>query len=71
MTVKQQEMPMTTTQAAEYLGLALDTVRQYVHRGVIRATKVGPIYLLTKAECDRYRRERKPAGNPNLRKKKA
>ena len=71
MRVNQYEMPMTTTQAAEYLGLALDTVRQYVHRGLIRGTKAGPIYLITKAECDRYRRERKSVGNPNLRKNKA
>lgn len=66
---KNDNFPMTTTQAAEYLGLAANTVAVYVTRGLIKARKVGPINLITKAECDRYLRERRPRGNPNLVKK--
>ncbi len=60
------EFPMTTRQAADYLGFAEDTVRQYIHRGLIKARKLGPIHVITKAECDRYKRERRSPGNPNL-----
>ncbi len=34
---KAVDFPMTTTEAAKYLRLSLDTVRQYVHRGLIQA----------------------------------
>jgi len=57
---------MTTAEAAKYMGLALDTVRQYVHRGVISATKFGHLHVITKAECDRYLREKRGPGNPQL-----
>lgn len=69
MTRKHELFPMTTTQAAEYLGLTRNTVAVYVQRGLIKASRVGPINLITKAECDRYLRERRPRGNPNLLKK--
>ena len=55
---------MTTTEAAKYLNLAEDTVRQYIRRKLIRAKKAGPIYLVTKSECDRYRKEKNSPGNP-------
>lgn len=64
--VKENETVMTTAQAADYLGLAEDTVRKYIDRGLIKATKLGPINIVTKSECDRYRREKRPRGNPNL-----
>lgn len=54
----------TTTEAADYMGYEETTVRQYVHRGLMQATKHGPIWLLTKSECDRYLREKNPRGNP-------
>lgn len=57
---------MTTAEAANFLGFAEDTVRQYIRRGLIRAKKFGPVYLVTKSECERYRKERRPRGNPNL-----
>jgi hypothetical protein len=59
---------MTTTQAATYLGLAPNTVAIYIQRGLIKAKKLGPINVVTKAECDRYRKNKKPRGNPNFRK---
>lgn len=54
----------TTSEAAEYMGFEEDTVRQYVYRGLMRGKKMGPIWLLTKSECDRYLREKRSVGNP-------
>jgi excisionase family DNA binding protein len=56
----------TTAEAADYLGFAEDTVRRYIYRGLINATKVGQQWLVTRRECDRYTREKRPPGNPNL-----
>lgn len=70
MSKRDDSFPMTTTQAAEYLNLAPNTVFVYVKRGLLKARKVGPINLITKAECDRYLRERKPRGNPSLNREK-
>jgi excisionase family DNA binding protein len=56
----------TTTEASTYLGLSEHTVRKYIERGLIKAKKVGTLNLVTKTECDRYRREKRPRGNPNL-----
>jgi len=67
---KNDSLPMTTTKAAEYLGLSPNTVFVYIQRGLIKATKIGPINVVTKAECDRYKRERKPRGNPHFPRKK-
>lgn len=55
---------MTTRQAAEYLGYAEDTVRKYVYRGLIKTKKFGGLHVLTKQECDRFRKERRPIGRP-------
>lgn len=66
MPIKSSETMMTTTEAAAYLGLSDVTVRIYVQRGLLRAKKIGPINLLTKSECDRYKKEKRPRGNPNL-----
>lgn len=68
MSKKDSEFPMTTREAANYLKLAENTVRQYINRGIIHAKKAGPIHLVTKAECDRYKKEKRPRGNPNLQK---
>lgn len=67
MAMKLAGVAMTTTEAATYLGFAEDTVRRYIQRGLIQARKFGPVYLVTKMECDRYRKQRRPRGNPNLR----
>lgn len=65
-TVNIGQETMTTAEAAKYMGLALDTVRQYVHRGLISTTKFGNLHVITKAECDRYLREKRGPGNPHL-----
>lgn len=52
----------TTREAAEYLGFAEDTIRRYIYRGLIFANKHGRDYQVTKAECDRYKREKRSRG---------
>ena len=51
--------PMTLKEAAAVLGLHPDTLRQAIHRGVLRGTKVGRDWTVTPAEVERYRREHK------------
>ena len=62
---KVNEPLLTTSEAASYLGLSLDTVRKYLTRQLIRAdAKVGRTNLIAKSELDRYRRERRIPGRP-------
>lgn len=56
------ETIFSTTEAAEYLGFAEDTVRKYIQRGLISAEKIGPIRIVRKSECDRYLREKQGPG---------
>ncbi len=53
------ETLFTTREAAEYLGFAEDTIRRYVYRRLIQAKRLGNMLLFSKAECDRYRREKR------------
>ena len=48
---------MTLSEAAEALGLSRTTLDHQVKRGKLRAVKHGPIYWVTAAEVERYRRE--------------
>ena len=50
---------MTLTEAAAVLGLSADTLRWQIRNGALRAKKVGPIWTVTPAEVERYRREHK------------
>jgi excisionase family DNA binding protein len=60
---------LTTDQAAETLGLKPDTLRRYANRGVVRAgRRIGNYLLFATSEVERYRREKREAGNPNFRK---
>ena len=57
---------LTTTEAAKRMKLSKHTVLAYIERGLIKARRLGPIWLITASECDRYNRERRPRGNPLL-----
>jgi excisionase family DNA binding protein len=57
---------LTVAEAAKRMELSEHTVRAYIERGLIKARKLGQMWLITAAECDRYLRERRPRGNPNL-----
>lgn len=64
MATKVNDTVYTTREAAQYLKLAEDTVRRYIYRGLISATKHGPVYIVTREECDRYKKEKRPQGRP-------
>lgn len=59
----------TCEQAADWLEMKADTVRRYVHRGLIQAGILGGIYLISEQELRRFSRERRGPGNPNLQRK--
>lgn len=50
-------MPVGLAEAASLLGVSHATLRAQVHRGRLRATKVGRDWLVDRLEIDRYRRE--------------
>ena len=41
-------------QAAEYAGLTKETLHGYAKRGRLRAKKIGPIWVTTRAAIDEY-----------------
>jgi excisionase family DNA binding protein len=49
--------PMTTTEAAEYLGISPEAIRQAISRKTLKAEKRGRDNFISRAELDRYRRE--------------
>jgi len=46
---------LTLVQAAEQLGVAPATLRAQIHRGKLRAQKLGRDWLVDNAEVERYR----------------
>ena len=52
----------TTSEAAAYLGFAEDTMRRYIYRKLIRGQKIGRTIVISKTECDRYRKEKRAPG---------
>jgi excisionase family DNA binding protein len=54
---------ITTTEAAERLGISPARVRQLVLRGDLPTTKVGPLNMVKVADLDLVR-HRPPAGRP-------
>lgn len=54
-------------EAAKQLGLTLRTVRNHINTGLISAIKLGSINgarVISGAEIERFKRERRPRGNP-------
>lgn len=51
---------LTITEAADELGIRADSLRQAVLRGAVKAMRAGGIWLLSREEVEKYRRERKP-----------
>lgn len=54
----------TCEQAAKELRMKVDTVRRYVHRGLIRAGVLGGIYLISAADLDEFRNKPRNPGRP-------
>lgn len=61
----------TCDQAAKYLRMKADTLRRYIHRGIINAGLLGDVYLITQEELDRFRANRRGPGNPEFTRKTA
>lgn len=55
---------MTTTEAADRLGLKPETIKDYCRQGTVAAEKIGPLWWITAREVERFRRERRPRGRP-------
>lgn len=47
---------MTLEQAGQELGLSPATLRSQIRYGKLKATKLGPIWTVTRREVERYRR---------------
>jgi len=62
---KKPDTLFTAEKAAIYLGYETDTVRRYIYRGLIRATKFGSAIEVSKSECDRFLLERRSPGRPS------
>lgn len=54
----------TVEEAANYLGYSVHTIRQYINRELISASKFGPAVVIEKSECDRFRKEKRGPGRP-------
>lgn len=65
MLLQAKEPMLTTDEAAQYLNLSPHTIRKYVQRGLLKPKQtIGTAYLFLKSECLRYKREKRPRGNP-------
>jgi DNA-binding NarL/FixJ family response regulator len=48
---------LTLKDVAAELGRSESTLRVQVRNGVLKATKIGPLNMVTRREMERYRRE--------------
>ena len=61
---------LTTKQAAPLLSLSAGTLVTYIHRGTIKATRMGRDWFISQQEIGSYNQYRRPRGNPNFAKNK-
>lgn len=47
---------MTLNEAASRLGLAASTLRWQIRNGKLKAKKIGPVWVVSQRELERYRR---------------
>jgi excisionase family DNA binding protein len=55
---------LTTTEAAAVLGVRRDTVKRYILRGLLAATKRGRDWFISRAEVKRFQAGRRSPGRP-------
>jgi excisionase family DNA binding protein len=55
---------LTPQQAAAVLGLTVDYVRKLCNSGKLRCRKFGIVWIITRADLDRYQRTRRRPGRP-------
>ena len=58
------ESLLSTEEAAERLGLAVDTVRRYVYRDLLKAKNIGRMLFFSEAELKRFASQRRGPGKP-------
>jgi excisionase family DNA binding protein len=54
----------TCEQAAVKLRMKADTIRRYVHRGLISAGIVGSVYLISASELRKFKENHRKPGRP-------
>jgi len=59
---------LTSSQAAERLGLAEGTVKRYCQQGRL-GQKIGRNWAITEAQLKRFAKKPRPVGNPTFGKK--
>jgi excisionase family DNA binding protein len=55
---------LTMQEAAAYLGYSEHTIRKYIARNLLSASKFGNTVILAKSECDRFSKEKRSRGRP-------
>jgi excisionase family DNA binding protein len=54
---------LTLSEAATRLGVEHDTLRRQIRLGKLKARKLGPIWVVSEKEVERYRRESRRGPN--------
>jgi len=49
--------PLTLEEAARQLGVAASTLRVQIRNGKLKGSKIGPLWVVSPREVERYRRE--------------
>lgn len=71
MAIEAGTIMLTTTDAAEALGVKPDTVRKYVERDQLKPDRmIGNTHIFLEAEIKRFSRVRRRRGNPGFSRKK-
>jgi len=59
--------PVSTEQAAERLGITPIRVRQLIRAGRLPAVRLGKVYVIDRAELERFAEQDRPRGRPRKR----
>ena len=71
MSIKSTSPILTAAEAADFLGLSVESIRKYVQRKRLNPTAViGTAYVFTQDEIERFKPTMRPAGNPNFQKQR-
>ena len=55
---------LNMSQAAREIGITRAGVLYAIKKGLLKAEKHGPYYLISQAEVERYKKNRPPVGRP-------